>query len=268
MKEQTRNLGFTLVELIIVLVILAILIALLVPALTGYIKKADEKKALAECRMAVEAAQTILSEKYGQGGLPDMELDPASINPDVTKLAEVNGEISGYIRFNENAKITYLEYIYNKKIIAVYDIAHDPNYYITTVSSKLYGYINDANDFARRMGNADRSSIMSEIEKQYGGLLKVDPYFAARTTAYQNTTLYWRPYYLKDENNPPNYSTFLYAGQSSSGWNQWRANLFYANGTLYEVPDGYLQMDSFKNFKTMAELEARLKSDSNVKICN
>lgn len=41
MKKENRRKGFTLVELIVVLVILAILIALLVPALTGYIDKAN-----------------------------------------------------------------------------------------------------------------------------------------------------------------------------------------------------------------------------------
>ena len=46
-----KNKGFTLVELIVVLVILAILAALLVPALTGYIDKAKEKKVIAETRM-------------------------------------------------------------------------------------------------------------------------------------------------------------------------------------------------------------------------
>lgn len=58
--------GFTLVELIVVLVILAILAALLVPALTGYIDKAKEKKIVAETRMVVMAVQTVTSEAYGQ----------------------------------------------------------------------------------------------------------------------------------------------------------------------------------------------------------
>ena len=39
--------GFTLVELIVVLVILAILAALLIPALTGYIDKANKQKIIA-----------------------------------------------------------------------------------------------------------------------------------------------------------------------------------------------------------------------------
>ena len=63
-----KNKGFTLVELIVVLVILAILAALLVPALTGYIDKAKEKKLVAETRMVVMAVQTVASEAYGQIG--------------------------------------------------------------------------------------------------------------------------------------------------------------------------------------------------------
>lgn len=66
-KVKTKK-GFTLVELIVVLVILAILAALLVPALTGYIDKAKEKKVIAETRMVVMAVQTVASEAYGQLG--------------------------------------------------------------------------------------------------------------------------------------------------------------------------------------------------------
>ena len=56
--------GFTLVELIVVLVILAILAALLIPALTGYIDKANKEKAIAECRMAVIASGKVVSLIY------------------------------------------------------------------------------------------------------------------------------------------------------------------------------------------------------------
>ena len=64
-KKLKNKKGFTLVELIVVLVILAILAALLVPALTGYIDKANQEKVIAECRSVVVAAQTTASEYYG-----------------------------------------------------------------------------------------------------------------------------------------------------------------------------------------------------------
>ena len=66
-KKLKNKKGFTLVELIVVLVILAILAALLVPALTGYIDKANQEKVIAECRSVVVASQTTASEYYGLG---------------------------------------------------------------------------------------------------------------------------------------------------------------------------------------------------------
>jgi type IV pilus assembly protein PilA len=59
--------GFTLVEVIVVLVILAILAAIAIPALTGYIDKANEKAVISQTRTAVVAAQTIISDAYGAG---------------------------------------------------------------------------------------------------------------------------------------------------------------------------------------------------------
>ena len=59
-KKLKDKKGFTLVELIVVLVILAILAALLIPALTGYIDRANEEKVIAEARMALMAAPRVL----------------------------------------------------------------------------------------------------------------------------------------------------------------------------------------------------------------
>lgn len=58
--------GFTLVELIVVLVILAILAALLIPALIGYIDRANEEKLQATTRQVVVAAQSVVSEAYAE----------------------------------------------------------------------------------------------------------------------------------------------------------------------------------------------------------
>ena len=96
-KKLKDKKGFTLVELIVVLVILAILAALLVPALTGYIDKANNEKIIATTRQIVMAAQTEVSEAYGKtAGVKaptDGKLDnTANSNPTlktITTLAEV-----------------------------------------------------------------------------------------------------------------------------------------------------------------------------------
>ena len=109
-RKMKNQKGFTLVELIVVLVILAILAALLVPALTGYIDKANKEKVIATTRMVVMAAQTEASEKYGlkasgtltggellkgtvKGvtGVTATEVDGIKID-EIAKLAEVHND--------------------------------------------------------------------------------------------------------------------------------------------------------------------------------
>ena len=92
MFEKIRKLkdrkGFTLVEVIVVLVILAILAALLIPALTGYIDKANGEKVIAETRMVVMAAQTEASSTYAKGQIDDDD-NPVEVDK-VNTLAEVS----------------------------------------------------------------------------------------------------------------------------------------------------------------------------------
>ena len=59
--------AFTLVEVIVVLVILAVIAAALVPALTGYIKKANRAKYLQVADEARIASQAVMTELYGLG---------------------------------------------------------------------------------------------------------------------------------------------------------------------------------------------------------
>jgi prepilin-type N-terminal cleavage/methylation domain-containing protein len=59
--------GFTLVEVIVVLVILAILAAIAIPALTGYIDKAQDKQWIAKARNIAMAMRTVISEDYAAG---------------------------------------------------------------------------------------------------------------------------------------------------------------------------------------------------------
>jgi prepilin-type N-terminal cleavage/methylation domain-containing protein len=65
--EALKQRGFTLVEVIVVLVILAILAAIAIPALTGYIDKAEDKEYIAKARNISMAIKTLLSEDYAAG---------------------------------------------------------------------------------------------------------------------------------------------------------------------------------------------------------
>ena len=91
-KSPAKNKkGFTLVELIVVLVILAILAAILVPALSGYIDKANDRVILSEARAALMALQTIATEAYAAG----VDFDTGIYTVAAAKtLSEVNGIIS------------------------------------------------------------------------------------------------------------------------------------------------------------------------------
>ena len=79
-RKMKNQKGFTLVELIVVLVILAILAAMLVPALTGYIDKANDQKIKAATRQVVMAAQTEVSEAYSKGGMTGATITIAADN--------------------------------------------------------------------------------------------------------------------------------------------------------------------------------------------
>ena len=121
-RKMKNKKGFTLVELIVVLVILAILAALLVPALTGYIDKANKEKIVATTRQIVVAAQTEVSEKYGlasagslkatnaitlSGTVSTTANDDAIVPADIAKLAEIldsNGALKNGIT---KVEITY-----------------------------------------------------------------------------------------------------------------------------------------------------------------
>lgn len=120
-KRRSKKGGFTLVELIVVLVILAILAALLIPALTGYIDKAKQKRIVAETRQVVMAAQTLADEDYANG-IADATGDKATCKgTNILSLAELSGKgtvsdlkVSGgkvtKITFTETASKYYCTY--------------------------------------------------------------------------------------------------------------------------------------------------------------
>ena len=126
-KNLKDKAGFTLVELIVVLVILAILAALLVPALTGYIDKANKQKIVATTRQVVMAAQTETSEAYAKaegGKLTKLTLgnDSQPTLKAVVELAEVgtcdgagnfsngkNGVTNVAVTVTEDGKVSTVE---------------------------------------------------------------------------------------------------------------------------------------------------------------
>lgn len=143
--------GFTLVELIVVLVILAILATLLVPALTGYIDKANKEKVVSETRMVVMAVQTVASEAYGQLGagndLSDTNTNDWGSSPkadgkymvEIKKLAEVfdsNPKATFYATATKQGKILTLSYK-NGVYTCVYN-AEKQSYTTTKDSSTFF----------------------------------------------------------------------------------------------------------------------------------
>jgi prepilin-type N-terminal cleavage/methylation domain-containing protein len=77
-KNRRSKAGFTLIEVIVVIVIIAILAAIGVPALTGYIDKAQDKKYIAQAHDAMVAVRTVWDEAYGDGTLGAMLPDANS----------------------------------------------------------------------------------------------------------------------------------------------------------------------------------------------
>ena len=134
-RKMKNQKGFTLVELIVVLVILVILAAMLVPALTGYIDKANKQKIQAVTRQVVMAAQTEVSEAYASktltnntkitipgGNDADIDTDPdAAANEvsgkNIVKLAEVG-------KFDNSDKFTGLTNGISKIEITYTDKGH------------------------------------------------------------------------------------------------------------------------------------------------
>jgi type IV pilus assembly protein PilA len=102
MKKLNKK-GFTLIELIVVIAILAILAAILIPAVTGYIQKAEQARDSANCRAL-----------YSQVSLQVM-LDATTLSPatgtatsglDITYTADTTlNTVSGFSC--ESAAFTY-----------------------------------------------------------------------------------------------------------------------------------------------------------------
>lgn len=86
-KMRKNKKGFTLIEIIVVLVIMGILLAIAVPAILGYVGKANDAKYLAQARGGYLAGQTIVAQRASDG-----TLDKANAETEIT-FSELNDEL-------------------------------------------------------------------------------------------------------------------------------------------------------------------------------
>lgn len=93
------NKGFTLIEVIVTISILSIIAAVLIPTFNGYVEKADEKRAIMECRNTVIAANSLLIDHYDNPGL--------ITNSSIKNRAKLNGEIISWEFSQDN--VTHLQ---------------------------------------------------------------------------------------------------------------------------------------------------------------
>ena len=157
-RKMKNKKGFTLVELIVVLVILAILAALLVPALTGYIDKANKEKVVSECRMVVMAAQTEASEAYGKvtstsaGAATTAANITAKMDKDnIKSLAEVKGFFD--VTVDATGKITKVRYT-NSGFTCVYSASEVKNAQGTVTTEAGYN--------TKKVGDGDYAAVQQD----------------------------------------------------------------------------------------------------------
>jgi prepilin-type N-terminal cleavage/methylation domain-containing protein len=108
---RRRRAGFTLVEVIVVLVILAILAAIAIPALTGYIDRAQWTEKEADLRNITTAAQTMIIEEMTANGGNIVEYDNKN-DPAPQGSFDVVAEVS------TSAIVGVTEKLYSFNIIA------------------------------------------------------------------------------------------------------------------------------------------------------
>ncbi|MFA6947718.1 MAG: prepilin-type N-terminal cleavage/methylation domain-containing protein [Eubacteriales bacterium] len=247
LKNKRTNGGFTLTEVIVTLVIIAILAAIMIPSLAGYINKAREKAAVAECRAAVVAAQTFASELYSEGKCTPTEL--IAKKSEIIKLAEIKGELIEVNCGTSAAKIMTLIYrASNGKYVLYkdecYTVSDDmpSGYTIVGYKSTSESLLADAIDKSDNKNNV--WNVLRDLYKNaYGGanpsLSESERQYLAKLNSATLDSLTWKPTLLGKNGGD---GILMIASSDSSSQNN--AYMVYYNGSYYCHQNGYGAYDS------------------------
>ena len=227
-RGHAHNKGFTLVEIIVVLVILAILAAIIIPSMTGWIDEAANKSVIIECRQCVLAAQTIASEKYGEG---INSIDLTTYGAAILKLAGTPDGSAITKLTAENGTVSLLVYSSAKKVVVTYE-----NGTYTIGGQAASPVIQNAQTFLEHA-----IQIEATLKKYYSGTdfisavgtlpsVSTSDIFGNKTLQSGAKTLYWRPKVITIDGKK---TVVLYANSGSTGHANWQAYAFYYNGKIY-----------------------------------
>lgn len=228
--KPKKNRGFTLVELIIVVAVLAILVGLLAPSYTQYVKKSKITKCGAQ-REGIERAYTLacLEDSTLSGCMDTMTLETVTGGNPIGYLAE-----HGYLEKGE-AKCPVHRELYKLRLQKSGN--HVRPAAICPCVETVYTYIEqaqklwDSGNFGSLGTNKKDTELIKQFYADNGNTLPEVSGTFKTGTYFENQTLYWRPYIIREGKG----KTVLYASSNNSGTHDgWNAGLVYVDGKVYQ----------------------------------